>query len=311
MADFSFLQDPISHKWISLSPRRVKRPNASEVAEKETVKVCPFCPGREEEEPSVFVILNSFQDPKQAGDEMPKQVRHDNEGDWQVRVITNKFPFAPHHEVIIHTPEHEKRLGDLPVKHLEYIFQTFRQRYNTHKESGHVYIFNNSGGQAGESIDHSHSQLVVVPPEVALETLEWHISNDFMVDAGKFFIGCPDVSQWPDEVWFIPKVTGNTFGDISDEEIASLSDALMHVITMYDHRYGHDFPFNFYIRPGVDWYLRLIPRVKTLGGFEVGTGVFVNTQDPKETIAFIKEHYENPDFEKIKQEHQADYKRHV
>jgi len=48
-----------------------------------------------------------------------------------------------------------------------------------------------------------------------------------------------------------------------------------------------------------------------LGGFEIGTGIFVNTQDPRETMAFIKEHLQAPNIEKIKKEHQAEYGRSV
>jgi UDPglucose--hexose-1-phosphate uridylyltransferase len=288
--DFQFLQDPISKKWISLSPRRAKRPDEA----KGDVTICPFCPGREKEEPDVYRV---------GGKELDDR--------WQIRVIPNKFPFAPIHEVIIHSPDHHKSFGELPISQIEVILQTYRQRYNTHKDKGQVYIFNNTGVQGGESLPHPHSQLVVVPPDVALEVLEWHISDDFFIYGGLFRVGCPQASQWPDEVWFVPNQTGKTFGDISDEEIASLADGLDRLVRIYDHRYGHEFPFNFYIRPGLDWYLRLIPRVKNLGGFEVGTGVYVNTQDPKETVAFLQEHWENPDFEKIKTHHQATYGRHV
>jgi hypothetical protein len=48
-----------------------------------------------------------------------------------------------------------------------------------------------------------------------------------------------------------------------------------------------------------------------LGGFEVGTNVFVNTQNPTETMAFLREHFQTPDVEKIKKEHQAQYHKTV
>ena len=69
-------------------------------------------------------------------------------------------------------------------------------------------------------------------------------------------------------------------------------------------------PFNFYIYPQQDWYLRLIPRLKTLGGLEIGTGIFVNTQDPNETISFIKEHF-NDFNEATNQDIEAKYSRSV
>jgi UDPglucose--hexose-1-phosphate uridylyltransferase len=230
---------------------------------------------------------------------------------WLVRVFANKYPFAPVHEVIVHSPDHHKSFGELPIEQIERILQTYRSRYITHKEKGQVYIFTNTGELAGESMPHPHSQLVVIPADVSIEHAEYQISDPMFLDAGLFRLGCPDVSQWPDEVWFVPKETGKTFGEIADSEIASLAQGMDKLVKIYSHRYGHEFPCNFYIRPGLDWYLRLIPRVKSLGGFEIGTGVYVNTQDPKETVAFLKEHWENPDFEKIKRNHTADYHRHV
>ena len=305
MPDFQFLQDPISKKWISLSPRRSRRPDEA----KGPLQICPFCPGNEREQPSVYVILGSNATPESRGDAGQASM---TSSDWLVRVIPNKFPFAPIHEVIIHSPDHHKSFGELPVSQTELILQTYRQRYNIHKEKGQVYIFNNTGEQAGESLAHPHSQLAVVPKEVSLDISEYQISDELFLDAGLFRLGCPDASQWPDEVWFVPKETGKTFGDISDEEIKSLAEGLDRLIKIYDYRYGHEFPFNFFIRPGLDWYLRLIPRVKSLGGFEVGSGVYVNTQDPKDTVAFLKQHWQSGkdglDFEKI-QKHE--YGKHV
>lgn len=273
--DFQFLQDPVSKKWISLSPRRAKRPDEANG----NIEICPFCPAEDDT--------------------------------WLVNVLPNKFPFAPIHELIIHSPDHHKSFGELPLDQVILILKTYRQRYNTHKDKGQVYIFNNTGEMAGESMPHPHSQLTVVPSEVTLDISEYQISDDMFIDSGLFRLGCPDVSAWPDEVWFVPKATDRAFGEITDEEIASLADGLDRLVKIYDHRYGHEFPFNFYIRPGLDWYLRLIPRVKSLGGFEIGTGVYVNTHDPKETIAFLQEHWENPDFEKIRQQHAAAYEKRV
>jgi UDPglucose--hexose-1-phosphate uridylyltransferase len=83
------------------------------------------------------------------------------------------------------------------------------------------------------------------------------------------------------------------------------------MIQLLDMRHGNEFPFNFYIYPGIDWYIRIIPRLKLLGGLEVGTSLFVNTQDPKETFKFITEHFGNPDEEKIKTLHKATYRKGV
>jgi UDPglucose--hexose-1-phosphate uridylyltransferase len=292
MADFQFLQNPLSKKWVIMAPRRAKRPDIAKGIE----PICPFCPGKEAEEKSVYEVK-------------------DKDGNWLIRTLNNRFPFAPIHEIIIQSPDHQKSFDLLPKPQAELILKTYRQRFNVHKDKGQVYIFNNHGKGGGESLPHPHTQLTVVPFDVELEMprlanideMKIAAKDQIYKETNHFVIFCPRTSQWPDEVWVAPKERGNDFGSIKDNQISDLAFVLPRLIQIFDLRHGQEFPFNFYIYPGGDWYLRLIPRVKTLGGFEVGTGIFVNTQDPQETMEFIKEHFENPDVEKIKEFHQANY----
>jgi UDPglucose--hexose-1-phosphate uridylyltransferase len=306
MADFQFLKNPIFQKWIVLAPHRANRPDVAKGAE----PVCPFCPGKEAESPELYRIGGT------AGD-----------SSWQVRVTSNKYPFAPIHELVIHSPDHQKSFTELPVEHTKLVFQTYRERYNTHAKSGQVYIFHNRGVPAGESLPHAHSQIAVIPEEIkmdiprldpfasfgygpkpqTIESANQEIMIEDMVETKHFYMFCPRTSQWPDEIWVAPKKRGRAYGEITDEELDDFAMVVNRLIYIFTVRHGHDFPFNYYIYPGGDWYLRIIPRLKTLGGFELGTGIFVNTQPPEETMAFIKTHFENPNEEKIQTEHLADY----
>lgn len=291
MADFQFLQNPINKKWTILAPRRATRPDVS-VQVKPT---CPFCPGSEETEHELYRI----------GGE-------NNDQNWLVRVLENKFPFTPIHEVIVHSPDHHKNFDELPLDQNELILKAYRQRFNTHRNNGQVYMFHNRGEQAGESLPHPHTQLTVVPNTTKLDISPvGNLEEQEFYTAEGFELYCPQTSEWPDEVWIVPQKRDTYFGDITDEEIKSLAFVLSRLIQVLDMRHGHEFPFNFYISPEKDWYLRLFPRQKSLGGFEVGTGIIINTQDPKETLEFLKEHFENPDKEKITKKHPASYTKHV
>jgi UDPglucose--hexose-1-phosphate uridylyltransferase len=132
-----------------------------------------------------------------------------------------------------------------------------------------------------------------------------------ILETEHFLIFCPATSEWPDEVWIAPKQNGGGFGMIKDAEITDLSFVLSRLVGIFDLRHGHEFPFNFYIPPLKNWYLRLIPRGKVIGGFELGTNIMVNTQDPAETFNFINEHFWKPDREKIKSQHLAEYGKKV
>lgn len=318
--------------------------------------ICPFCPGTEESEEELFRVpstTGSTGTTSTTGDQndSPRDTldtRGTRDTSWLVRVVTNKFPFAPHHEVIIHSPDHHKNWDELPVSQVELILQTYRERFSAHKKEGQTLIFHNSGHDAGESLPHPHTQLVVIPAEVKLDIMPldqaiygkisenrssiFHLSfsNDFPIDKsnnneingkwnmdnGKletehFLIFCPATSEWPDEVWIAPKQNGGGFGMIKDAEITDLSFVLSRLVEIFDLRHGHEFPFNFYIPHLKNWYLRLIPRGKVIGGFELGTNIMVNTQDPVETFNFINEHFWQPDREKIKNQHRAEYGKKV
>jgi UDPglucose--hexose-1-phosphate uridylyltransferase len=291
--DFKFVEDNISKKWIISAPRRAKRPDIAKGEE----PPCPFCPGNEVSDPEVYRVGG----------------RQANDPNWLIRVVKNKFPFAPIHEVIIHSPDHHKNFEELPLSQSELVLKTYRQRFQTHRDKGQVYIFHNHGEAGGESLPHPHSQLAVIPDFVKLEIapVSFSKTEEESQETEHFQIFSPLASQWPDEVWILPKVQDVFFSEITDAQIKDLAKILYRLIQIFDLRHGHEFPFNFYISPHKGWYLRIVPRLKNLGGFEIGTGVSVNTQDPKETIAFIKEHFISPDEEKIRTIHRAEYKRAV
>lgn len=247
---------------------------------------CPFCPGNEEMSPEEVYRM---------GDGAV------NEKGWDVRVVSNKYPITDFHEVIIHAPDKEKDLHDLPAEHTVKVFQTYRQRYNFYKEKGNVIIFCNRGERAGASIQHPHSQLVVLPKQINMDTLRREpLSN--VVEENKYFdIYCPDFSQWPYEVWIAPKNEKTFFGDISDEEIVDLVDIYMRIMKRLEEAYNREyktaegFSYNFYIHPRDDWYIRIIPRFVHRAGFELGTGLSVNVTDPADAARALRSRKEEID----------------
>lgn len=340
MPDFRFVYNSGAKKYVILDPNRAKRPNIGH----KTEKVCPFCVGIEKTQTELYRVGGSVYDTN-----------------WQIRVIQNKFPFAPIHEIIIHSPDHHKNFEELPRAQVELILKTYRDRYIANEQNGIVYIFHNRGIAAGESIPHPHTQVTVVPKDIPLDTP--YLDNEFykqieqknsntnsanfenktnsktaskfginnlgfikmLLDQNKktnaasldfiktknFLIFCPADSQWPDEVWIAPQVKGQAFGQISDLEISDLAFCLQRIISIFDLKLGHEFSFNHYIYPGKNWYLRIIPRTKILGGFEAGTGIIVNTQDPKKTFIFLKENFFEPDIYKIRLTEGEDFWRSV
>jgi UDPglucose--hexose-1-phosphate uridylyltransferase len=282
VADFTFIKIPNLKTWVISAPKRARRPRIL----KKKVAFCPFCPGQEKKEPELYRIGGEYPDTN-----------------WRVRVIPNKFPFAPIHELVIHSPQHHTHLSDVSLDQVRMILETYVNRYNTHKHAGSVVIFRNVGHDAGESVGHAHSQIAVVPKNIPIEVPK--LEKDLSYYGEHFRVGdhfsliCPPYSQWPDEVWIVPRERGRTFGEIQYTELESLAYVLRQLVRILNIRHGHSFPNNYYIYPYNDWYLRLTPRAKILGGFEIATGIYVDTQDPKETMQFIKTHFYSEDEEVI------------
>ena len=277
MSDLKFVKIPNLKTWVVFATMRSK---VSHIGK----KGCIFCPESKQTEAEVYRIP-------------------EGEGQWRVRVVKNKYPFAPIHEIVILTPDHNKLLSDSSIEQVKFVIGAYVNRYNAHKKDGTVVIFGNSGHDGGASVDHAHAQIAVVPDNVDIETPKLardlnYTGEHFQI--GEFKIICPPYSQWPDEVWVIPLDRKKNFGEITYKEIESLSYIWHRLIKIFEIRHGHKFPHNFYIYPFSDWYLRIIPRAKMIGGFEISTGIFVNTQDPSDTMKFIKDHFAGADEEKIK-----------
>lgn len=292
MADFKFIKIPNLTEWVINAPRRAKRPMLG------VKRACVFCPR---------------EDPHDTEQEKYRIGGEKGDPHWKVRVMGNKYPFAPIHDVVILTPEHVKHISDVSVEQIRLGIEAYINRYNTYKTEGSVTIFGNSGHDAGESIGHPHAQIAVTPKNIDLVVPKLESDIDYRGEhfvVGEFEIMCPPYSQWPDEVWVIPQERGKTFGDINYKEIESLAYVWHRLIKIFEIRHGHKFPHNFYIYPFNDWYVRILPRAKIAGGFEIATGIFVNTQDPHETMQFIKDHFAETE-EKTIRKNRAKYRKGV
>jgi len=274
-----YVPDVKTQRWVVIAPGRTKRPD-----EASPVKpVCPFCTGNEAiTPPEVFRIGEGVKDGL----------------GWQVRVVPNLFPITDIHEVIIHSPDDTHDLEELPLDQVVRVMEAYRQRYRTHQETGQVMIFCNHGLHAGASLGHPHSQLVVVPKQINLDTLSREPLANIVEENTFFRTYCPDFSQWPFEVWIAPKGVGMKFGELTDEELPDLAEvlqkALQRIKLVFDdptsviHHGEMPFGYNFYIYHGVNWYIRIIPRFIHRAGFELGTGLNVNVVDPTEAAERLK-----------------------
>jgi UDPglucose--hexose-1-phosphate uridylyltransferase len=165
-------QNRVTKEWVVIATERAKRPEQLSV--KRDVKPlppysenCPFCAGNEAQAP-------------------PEIMHLDHEGQWQIRVVPNKFSAlsrdgAPTrrieksrrtingvgvHDVIVEGRQHNLTTALLPEDHVANIFRAYKMRYeevSCDERIAQVIIFKNHGGTAGASLEHPHSQLIGIP----------------------------------------------------------------------------------------------------------------------------------------------------
>lgn len=275
-----FVPDINTSRWVVIAPSRVERPQDRQetIDNRPKTKICPFCEGNENLTPPEIWRVGGE--------------GYWNKPGWRVRVVPNKFPITDIHEVIIHSPDDEKDIAELPLEQVNLIIQVYRERYLARKEDGQVLIFNNHGPRAGASLKHPHSQLVVLPRQINMDTLAREPLNNLVWENSLFSVYCPDFSQWPYEVWIVPKKEEDKdFSQLENAEISELGEVLQ--ITLQNLKLisvteklkkinkEADFNYNYYIFHGKNWYLRIIPRFIDRAGFELGTGLSVNIIDPE------------------------------
>jgi UDPglucose--hexose-1-phosphate uridylyltransferase len=259
-----FIQDLKSGNWEILAPRREKRPDQHVARRKPP---CPFEVGNEGMSEEVLRV-------------------DDDKGNWVVRVVKNLYGVTDIHEVIVHSPQHDSSFSDLPIENVEMIFRVYQERFRALKSGGYPLIFHNHGERAGESLTHGHSQLAVVPYHYGLNSPKAGEPENIAFRTKSLICYCPTYSYYPYETWIQPQRLLGTFADASTDQIEELARTLQRVVTTLGvHR--EELPYNFYIYPGDRWYLRVVGRLKIDAGFEIGSGIQVNTVDPKDVVGFL------------------------
>ena len=106
----------------------------------------------------------------------------------------------------------------------------------------------------------------------------------------------PFASRAPFETWILPKEHEASFGSLSMEKAKEFARVLrMTLLKLYRGLNNPDFNYIIHTAPIKDehedyfhWHLQILPRLVTPAGFELGTGMFINTALPEETAAYLR-----------------------
>ncbi len=290
--------------------------------------MCPFCPGQESLTPPeimrypndvqldwrVRVVPNKYAAVGLNVEPYRKEAMY----------FFREMGGVGHHEVIVETPDHHQSLSRMTTNDVELVLQASHERYCVLKQDPQVkciVLFKNHGERAGTSLIHPHSQIVGTPVAPLLVRKKYEVAISHFDDTGRclyrdlvdeecsskvrvlfestrFVVFLPFASRVPFEIWIAPKYEESTFGHVEHGHLAELADVLRRTLKTLDDALGDpDFNYILHSAPPEDdtkhyflWHIQILPRLTTIAGFELGSGIFINTILPEDAAIHLKKY---------------------
>lgn len=112
----------------------------------------------------------------------------------------------------------------------------------------------------------------------------------------KFVAFIPYAALSPFHLWIFPIRHASSFDEVTDDEINDLAKSLKTVLAkLYQGLNNPDFNYSIRSIPTRElhseyfhWYITIVPRVSKTAGFEIGSGMYVNTALPEESAEFLR-----------------------
>ncbi|KAL0397454.1 UNVERIFIED_CONTAM: ADP-glucose phosphorylase [Sesamum calycinum] len=291
-------RDAIHSRWVIFSPARARRPSdfkskSDPNPNSKNQTECAFCAGHEHEcAPEIFRFP-----PESTSDWKIRLSRTStllSAASWTPR-IANPLEIA---EVLL---AYKKRIDQLRA------FDSIK----------YVQVFKNHGASAGASMSHSHSQIMalpVVPPTASARILSMkedfaHTGkcglcqvkqDDLLIDESSHFISVvPFAATFPFEIWIVPRDHSSHFHELDNDKALDLGGLLKLMLVKMSLQLNNP-PYNFMIHtsplqidstelPCTHWFIQIVPQLSGVGGFELGTGCYINPVFPEDAAKVLRE----------------------
>jgi UDPglucose--hexose-1-phosphate uridylyltransferase len=317
-------RDYFTDHWVIIAADRAKRPTdflrpQSAEAGNAGPGECFFCPGNEPKTPpskaSYFLEHGVL------------LCKPDVEGQppltgWLARDFPNLFPavkpgepqvYSAHrmaavgvHEVIVESPDHRRQPQVMTDAEIRLLFRVYRDRYAALAALPYVkYIslFRNYGKAAGASLSHPHSQVIAIPLVPGDIIRQYHCDyakviakeekSESLILATEHTVAfAPYASAFTYETWIFPRRPCPNITGLTDAERDDFALVTRDVLARQSKLLS-DPPYNFAFVQAIDadlhMHLRLFPKLGVTAGFEVNTGININSVPPEAAAKSLRE----------------------
>jgi UDPglucose--hexose-1-phosphate uridylyltransferase len=219
------------------------------------------------------------------------------------------------HEVIIESPHHSIPLARQPLAQVERLLSAMQMRYKTLMQDGRlrsIILFKNHGVQAGTSLRHPHWQIIATPVVPRLLRQKHAIAMDYydrsfkclhqvlmseelaggeriLAQNDAFVAVLPFASHQAYQIRIFPRHFQSCFAQCTELQLTRLAAILKEVLgRLYSALGDPAFNLTLVSAPIGDenedyflWHIDIMPRLFTTAGFEMGSGMSINTVLPE------------------------------
>lgn len=261
--------NPLSDKWVLVSPHRITRPWQGEEHTVEPTPPahdpdCYLCPGNTRvtgdgnpDYQGVYIFPNDFPALLNVGDSASA-----TSGLFRSETVRGAS------QVICFSPDHGKSLPQLSVGQVRQVIDTWcSEAARLGQEYANVQIFENKGAMMGCSNPHPHGQIWAsdhIPDEVRIED---RMQAEHHAKAGSNLLGqiaaaeveagervvvkndhwlavVPYWASWPFETLLLPRFTVARLPELDDAQKSSLAQTVRELTTRYDNLFRCSFPYS-------------------------------------------------------------------
>ncbi len=226
------------------------------------------------------------------------------------------------HDLVV-TRDHDKNFPRLSLDRATEVMCAWVRRYRElarAQGTAYISIFHNWGPTAGGTVYHPHYQMIALPvvPTDIVRSLAasktYHTKHRSCVHcayiaqakkSGRRIIYedayaiafAPFASRHPFEIALFPKKHGAYFEDMDNARCRRMARALGAVLKRLEHSLN-DPDYNFFIHTApianrrlhahYHWHIEIVPHTHVDAGFELGTGVEINSVPPEDAAHLIR-----------------------
>lgn len=323
---------PLREEWVIVAAHRQDRPWSGETVSTNHGAIasyapdCPLCPRnlrasgiRNPDYRNVFVFDN---DHPCVGPGAPTDLEPAS-GFFRNRPATGIA------RVVCYTPLHNITLAQLPVSQIRRLLETWQDQYRelgARPEVRHVLVFENKGEVVGVSNPHPHCQIYATNFVFKTIENETFAAGRHFHETGRSLLGevirseledgrrllarqdsaiafVPYFARYAYETYVAPRQAHASLADLSEAEVADLSQVLQEVLVRLDNLWQMSMPYVLALHQaptdggdyrGFHFHIEIHPPLrrpnllKYLAGPEIGGGSFLSDTSPERKAAELQ-----------------------